>query len=66
MSIEQFENFSLVLGIGGLCSYMLFIIYDLGKQSQAGKFGYFVLFGALGLGLFGFLVKTVLVEAMGL
>lgn len=66
MSIEQFEHISLILGIGGLSAYMLFIIYDLGKQSQAGRFGYFVLFGALGLGLFSFVAKTVLVEVMGL
>ena len=66
MSIEQFKNISLVLGVGGLCAYMLFIIYDLGRQSQAGKFGYFVIFGALGLGLFGLVVKTVLVEVIGL
>lgn len=66
MTIEQFENWSLVLGIGGLVLYMLFIIYKLAEESQAGKFGYFVLFFALGLGLFGFVAKTIIVEVMHL
>ena len=42
--------------------YMVFIIYRLGKESGAGKFGYAVLFLALGLGMFGFIAKYVLVE----
>jgi hypothetical protein len=41
---------------------MGFIVYDLGKQSKAGKFGMFVLFLALGLGVLGFLLKTIIVE----
>ncbi len=65
MSPEQFESWSLVLGISGLILYMLFIIYRLAKDSNAGRFGYFVLFLALGLGMLGFIAKTVLVELMG-
>jgi Protein of unknown function (DUF2788) len=64
MTIEQFENWSLTLGIGGLVLFMVFIMWDLAKKSNAGKFGTFVLFLALGLGLLGFLVKTILVEAL--
>lgn len=66
MSIEQFETWSLYLGIGVLVSFMFFIVYDLGKRSNAGKFGMFILFFALGLGILGFLIKTVLIEFMGL
>ena len=66
MTVEQFENWSLVLGIGGLVAYMLYIIFKLAQESQAGKFGYFVLFFALGLGLFGFIAKTIIVEVMQL
>lgn len=64
MTIEQFENWSLVLGIGGLVLFMVFIMWDLAKKSNAGKFGTFVLFLALGLGMVGFLIKTILVEAL--
>jgi len=66
MSVPQFEELSLIFGVGGLILYMLFIIWRLGVESGAGRFGYAVLFGALGLGLFGFVAKTVLVELIGL
>ncbi len=62
MSFEQFENWSLVLGVGGLIAFMVFIVWDLAKKSKAGRFGTFILFLALGLGLLGFVIKTVLVE----
>ena len=65
MTIEQFEHWSLVIGIGGLISYMVFIIYRLAKDSNAGRFGLFVLFLALGLGLFGFVAKEIMVYWMG-
>jgi hypothetical protein len=64
MSIETFESWALTLGVSGLIAYMVFIVYDLGRQSQAGRFGMFVLFLALGLGVLGFAVKTVLVEVL--
>ena len=64
MSISTFETWSLNICVTGLILYMLFIIYRLGKDSNAGGFGYFVLFGALGLGMLGFLAKTVIVETM--
>jgi hypothetical protein len=64
MTIEQFESWSLVLGIGGLVLFMVFIMWDLAKKSNAGKFGTFILFLALGLGMLGFLIKTILVEAL--
>jgi len=66
MSFELFEEYSLVLGIGGLILFMVFIVWNLAKESKAGRFGTFILFIALGLGLLGFLFKTVLVEVMGL
>ncbi|MAN50805.1 MULTISPECIES: DUF2788 domain-containing protein [Marinimicrobium] len=64
MTIEQFESWSLVLGIGGLILFMLFIVWDLAKESKAGRFGTFILFLALALGLAGFLIKTILVEVI--
>ena len=66
MSIEQFESWSLALGISGLILWMLLIIWKMGKESKAGKFGFFVLFLALGLGFVSFIAKTVLVEILGL
>lgn len=62
MNAELFEKWALDIGVTVLISFMLFIIYDLGKRSGAGKLGMFVLFFALGLGMLGFVIKTVLVE----
>lgn len=62
MTIEQFESWSLTIGISGLVLWMLFVIWKMGQESKAGRFGYFVLFLALGLGLVGFVAKTVLIE----
>ena len=62
MTVEQFETLSLYLGIGGLVVFMSFIVWDLAKTSKAGKFGTIILFSALGLGVLGFIIKTVLVE----
>lgn len=62
MSIEQFESWSLTIGVGGLILWMLLIIWKMGQESQAGKYGYFILFLALGLGFVGFVAKTILVE----
>ena len=66
MSIEQVESSSLVIGIGGLIAWMLLIIWKMGKESGAGRYGYFVLFLALGLGFVGFIAKTILVESLKL
>lgn len=60
MTTEQFETWSLYIGVGVLIVFMFFIIYDLGQKSKAGKFGNFILFLALGLGMLGFLIKVVL------
>jgi hypothetical protein len=62
MTIEQFENYSVTFGVAGLILYMVFIIWRLGKESEAGKFGYFVLFLALGLGFVSYAAKSILIE----
>jgi hypothetical protein len=62
VSVEQFEEWSLILGVGGLILFMLFIIWQLARESKAGKFGTFVLFLALAVGMIGFVAKTVIVE----
>jgi hypothetical protein len=64
MSITQFETISLYVCITGLILFMCFIMWDLSKRSKAGRFGSIILFSALGIGLLGFVIKTVLVEFM--
>ncbi|MFT5593091.1 MAG: hypothetical protein ACI8SR_001459 [Oceanicoccus sp.] len=66
MDFEQFEDVALMLGLAALMGFMMFIIYDLGKRSNAGKFGMAVLFFALGLGMVGFIIKGVLKITMGI
>ncbi|MCK7576772.1 MAG: DUF2788 domain-containing protein [Chromatiales bacterium] len=53
-----------IIGLGGLILFMVFIVWDLAKKSNAGRFGTFVLFLALALGLLGFVIKTILVEML--
>ena len=60
MSIVQFEELSLIAGIGGLILYMIFILYKMAKESNAGKYGTFVIFMALGMGLVGFASKSII------
>jgi hypothetical protein len=60
MTVPQFEELSLTLGITVLIGLMLFIVYDLAKRSGAGRFGTLVLFLGLGLGLVGFGAKQVI------
>jgi len=60
MTIELFEEISLTLGVGGLILYMIFIMYKLGKDSGAGRFGSFIIFIGLGLGVVGFAAKSII------
>jgi hypothetical protein len=64
MSEEQFTNWSMGILLTGLILFMGFIIYDLGKKSNAGKTGMIALFVVLGFGVVGFVFKNVLVEFM--
>jgi len=59
-SEEQIAGFGLTFGIGAFMLYMLFIIGHLAWESKAGKFGTFVLFLGLGLGMVGFAAKLVI------
>lgn len=54
---EQIAWFGLTVGVGAFILYMLFIIWQLARESKAGRFGTFVLFLALGVGLLGFVAK---------
>ena len=59
-SEEQISTFGLTFGLGAFMLYMLFIIGHLAWESKAGKFGTFVLFLGLGLGMVGFAAKFVI------
>ena len=58
-SEEQIAAFGLSFGVGAFMLYMVFIIFQLARESKAGRFGSFVLFLALGFGLVGFVAKGV-------
>lgn len=57
MTEKEFSEISLTLGLTFGISYMLFIVYKLGEESKAGRYGMMVLFVGLGLGIFGFAAK---------
>ena len=59
-SEEQIAEFGLTFGLTGFMLFMLFIIWDLAKKSQAGRFGTFVLFFVLAFGILGFIAKQVI------
>jgi hypothetical protein len=50
--------------IAVLVGFMAFIVWDLAKKSNAGKFGTMILFLALGLGVLGFVIKTVVIGSL--
>jgi len=54
---EQVAWFGLTFGVTSFMLYMVFIIFQLARESKAGKMGTFVLFLALGFGLVGFAAK---------
>ncbi|GGE79095.1 hypothetical protein GCM10011533_34290 [Streptosporangium jomthongense] len=62
MNEAVFSQIAMVVFLTGLIGWMGFIVWDLAKKSEAGKFGTLALFTVLGAGVVGFIVKTVLVE----
>lgn len=59
MHYTQLEAIAMPVLIGGLILFMGFIVWDLAKKSNAGRFGTTILFIALGLGVLGFIIKTI-------
>ena len=59
-SEEQIAWFGMTFGVGAFMLYMLFIIWQLARESKAGRWGTFVLFLALGVGMIGFVAKGVI------
>ncbi len=64
MNEAVFAEVSMLVLLTGLIVWMGFIVWDLARKSQAGRFGTIALFTILGAGVVGFILKTVLVEIM--
>ncbi|WP_136246583.1 DUF2788 domain-containing protein [Halomonas borealis] len=58
--VQTFDAWITPLMIGGLMLFMGFIIWDLARQSKAGRFGTLMLCVGLGAGMFGYLLKVVI------
>jgi hypothetical protein len=61
MDPAVFEEWMMTLLITGLVGFMGFIVWDLAKKSRAGRYGTFLLFGVLGLGILAFVIKSVVI-----
>lgn len=64
MDPEVFEEWMMTGLITGLVLFMAFIVWDLARKSKAGRFGTMILFMALGLGVLGFVIKTVVIGSL--
>ncbi len=66
MNEAVFSQIAMLVLLTGLITWMGFIVWDLAKKSNAGRFVTMALFIVLGAGVLGFIIKTVLVEIMDL
>lgn len=64
-SPEEIEAVGLPLSLTVLMVWMLLIIWNLAKESKAGKFGTIVLFFVLSFGMVGFVAKSIMQKFMG-
>ena len=62
MDEAVFADWALKICLTGLIIFLGFIVWNLGKESKAGKFGIAVLFLVLGLGVFGFVLKDLFIN----
>ena len=62
MDEAVFADWALKICLTGWIIFLGFIVWNLGKESKAGKFGIAVLFLVLGLGVFGFVFKELLIK----
>lgn len=66
LSVSEFEDLCLKIFVTALITYMVFIIANLAHESKAGKTGTIWLFLALGLGMFGFISKSLIAKMLGI
>lgn len=64
MDPAVFEEWMMIGLVTGLILYMAFIVWDLARKSNAGRLGTLVLFFALGLGVLGFVIKTLVIGSL--
>jgi hypothetical protein len=57
---DQIATFGLTVGVTAFMLYMLFIVWKLAQDSKAGRFGTFVIFLVLALGMVGFVAKGII------
>lgn len=60
MTDEMLTKWGMELGIPALILFLMFIIWDIAKKSNAGKTGTFALFLALSVGFVGYMIKVIL------
>ena len=61
MDPAVFEEWMMTILVSILIMFMAFIVWDLAKKSKAGRFGSFILFFVLGLGVAAFIIKSVVI-----
>lgn len=66
LTMAEFDDLSLKFGLTGLILFMLFIIWNLGKESKAGRYGMMWMFIGLGVGFVGFVAKGVIQRLLGI
>lgn len=58
MSLDAWmTEWGVTVGVGALMAFMVFIVWDLARKHDAGRYGTFVLYIALAMGLLGFAIK---------
>lgn len=57
---DWMSDWGVTLGVGALMAFMIFIVWDLAKKHDAGRFGTFILYIALAMGILGFTIKGVI------
>ena len=57
---EWLTEYGVTIGVSALILFMIFIVWDLAKRSNAGKFGTIILYIGLAMGMFGFVIKFVI------
>ncbi|MCZ7566954.1 MAG: DUF2788 domain-containing protein [Burkholderiales bacterium] len=65
-SEEEIAEFALTWGLGAFILFMMYIIWDLARESRAGRFGTFILFFVLAFGVLGFIAKTIIQWLLGM
>jgi hypothetical protein len=63
---EQVSEFGITFGLAAFIAYMLFIVWNLARKSNAGRFGTFVLFFVLAFGMIGFIAKSIIQYLLGI